>query len=35
MGAAGHQVAQERYDWSKHAASFVSELTRIASTKSN
>ena len=32
MGAAGHQVAKERYDWSKHAATFVSELTRIASS---
>ena len=34
MGSAGHRVAKERYDWSQHAASFVSELTRIASSSS-
>lgn len=31
MGAAGHRVAKERFDWSAHAAAFVDELQRVAS----
>jgi glycosyltransferase involved in cell wall biosynthesis len=34
MGNAGHRVAKKRYDWSQYAASFVSELARVAATRS-
>jgi glycosyltransferase involved in cell wall biosynthesis len=34
MGSAGNRVAKERYDWSQHAASFVSELARVAAMRS-
>lgn len=32
MGAAGHQLARERYDWAVHSERFVTELARIAGT---
>lgn len=30
FGTAGHQAAQERFDWTAHADHFVAEMTRVA-----
>jgi glycosyltransferase involved in cell wall biosynthesis len=35
MGAAGHQAAKERFNWSVHEATFVAELSRVASSASS
>ena len=33
MGSAGHRVAKARYDWSHHAATFVSAVADIAASR--
>lgn len=30
MGAAGHRIARDRYDWAIHAPEFIAELERVA-----